>query len=298
MRALVALADGENRNLAVPWSAKRVGQESALSQGAPEPRLGKLTKAAGANRSRFDKTGHRVNRFWTRIMLTGALSACALAARADDAFRLLQIDGHVVKWGAPVLGEGATVSYAVINGPSKITGNVNCLRVTGIENLLVRSRVTRHSFDRELGAALAMWQSAANVHFVPARRASSADIVFTAEAIPDGIAYADVALGPGARNVSSLKRGIVCLNPEIRWRAASENSASAAAIDLRYTLAHEIGHVLGLDHPGPEGELMSFEYGSHSDVLKAGDIAGIATLYGRRGEVPVLALNSRAPSVR
>ncbi|HLJ52684.1 MAG TPA: matrixin family metalloprotease [Rhizomicrobium sp.] len=237
-------------------------------------------------------------------MLAGALSACALAARADDAFRLLQIDGHVVKWGAPVLGQGATVTYAVIDGPSEIAGNVNCLRIKGIATLLAGSRVTRLSFERELSAALAMWQAAANIRFAPARRALTANIVFAAEAMPDGIAYADVALATGQRDVKSLKRGIVCLNPQIHWRAARKSQtgaadASAAAVDLRYTLAHEIGHVLGLDHPGPEGELMSFEYGSHNiDSLRPGDIAGIATLYGRRGDVPVLALNNRLPSVR
>jgi hypothetical protein len=232
-------------------------------------------------------------------MLAAAFSACALAAHADDAFRLLQIDGHNVKWGAPVLGQGATVSYAVINGTSKITGTVNCLHVTGIEGLLTRSHVTRRSFDRELSLALAMWQSAANIRFVPAKRASAANVVFTAEAMPDGIAYADVALGVGERGVSSLRRAIVCLNPQIRWRATTKSTnAPDEGVDLRYTLAHEIGHVLGLDHPGPEGELMSFEYGSHVDALGPGDVAGIATLYGRRSEVPVLALNSRPSSDR
>jgi len=232
-------------------------------------------------------------------MMAAALATCVAAARADDAFRLLQIDGHSVKWGAPVLGQGATISYAVVNGPSKITGNVNCLHITGIKALLARSQMTRRAFDHELAAALALWQSAANVRFVPAKRVAKADIVFSAEAQPDGIGYADVALtGSGERNVSSLKRGIVCLNPEIRWKSNSGSAhESDAGAQLRYALAQEIGHVIGLDHPGHEGELMSFEYGSHFDGLKPGDMAGIAALYGRR-TVPVLALASRSPSVR
>jgi predicted Zn-dependent protease len=160
-------------------------------------------------------------------------------------------------------------------------------------------------FDSELAAALAMWQSAANIRFIVAKRASTADIVFSTETEPDGIAYADVTLGSGEQSVSRLTRGIVCLNPELRWSVwrttkvglGTENK-SDKGVHLRYTLAHEIGHVLGLDHPGPEGELMSFEYGSHFDGLRPGDVAGIATLYGRRSLVPVLALNSRSASVR
>jgi len=236
-------------------------------------------------------------------MMAAALLACIAAARADDAFRLLQIDGHIVKWGTPVLGQGATISYAVINGPSKIKGSVNCLHVTGIEALLARSQLTRRSFDHELAAALTMWQSAANIRFVVAKRAAKADIVFAAEAQPDGIGYADVALAAtGERNVTRLRRGIVCLNPALRWSAAPGSDAGAQESDpglhLRYALAHEIGHVLGLDHPGPKGELMSFEYGSGFSGLKPGDMAGIAMLYGRRSPVPVLALASRSPAVR
>jgi predicted Zn-dependent protease len=211
-----------------------------------------------------------------------------------------------VKWGAPILGQGATVSYAVARGDSKIAGNINCLQVTGIEGLLARSHVARQQFDRELAEALSMWQAAANIRFVRAKRMSTADILISAQAVPEGIAYADVTLdGVVERGVSRVKRGLVCLNPDIRWSTArsqtSESGAEAESregVRLRYALAHEIGHVLGLDHPGPEGELMSFEYGSHFEGLKPGDIAGITTLYGRRSSVPGLALNSRSTPVR
>lgn len=244
-----------------------------------------------------------MSRLFAWTLVVGAICACSTLARAGDGFRLLQIDGRAVKWGEPLLGKGATITYAVISGPNAIRGSVNCIRVAGIEPLLLRSQVTRRDFDRELAGALAMWQSVANVRFHPVRRAETANIVFASEAEPDGIAFADVAFDAAQEGtVSRLKKGIVCLNPSVRWSSERSESDHAGGANgtyrLRYTLAHEIGHVLGLDHPGPEGELMSFEYGSKFDGLKQGDIAGIGVLYGRRSQIPVLALNNKAVPVR
>lgn len=231
-----------------------------------------------------------------------ALFGGSAVVRADDGFRLLQIDGRDVKWGEPTLGKGATITYAVIGGPNTIRGNVNCVHVAGIGPILQHSQVTRRDFDRELSGALAMWQTVAKVRFRPVKQAAAANIVFASEVEPDGIAFADVAFDVSKQGtVNRLKKGIVCLNPSVRWsseRSDSGEAAGAGTYRLRYTLAHEIGHVLGLDHPGPQGELMSFEYGSKLDGLKQGDIAGIGVLYGRRSQIPVLALNNKADSVR
>jgi hypothetical protein len=232
--------------------------------------------------------------------------AGAAAANADSDFRLLQIDGHHVKWGAPILGKGATITYAVVTAPSAISGSVNCLHISAVGRLLKRSHVTRKLFDRELAGALQMWQSAANLRFVPAKSVGKADIVFGAEADSGGIAFADVAFDRASVSVvSPLKRGIVCLNPDIQWSVTHDlkynstpGSAQRDTYRLRYTLAHEIGHVLGLDHPGPDGELMSFEYGQKLDGLGKGDISGITTLYGRRSAIPVIALNSKSAADR
>ena len=227
-------------------------------------------------------------------------------ANADSDFRLLRIDGHTLKWGEPSLGKGATITYAVLTRPSAISGTVNCLHNAAIGGLLSRSHMTRKRFDRELAGALAMWQSSADLRFVPAKSVRDADILFSAEAEAAGIAFADVTFDSSSlRTVSRLKRGIVCLNPTVRWSTAHEprddsttGGSEHTGYRLRYTLAHEIGHVLGLDHPGPEGELMSFEYGQERDGLGQGDVAGITLLYGRRSAVRELALNSKSGPVR
>ena len=249
------------------------------------------------------ETGTLVDRPIAWFLAVVAFCAGLATARADDGFRLLQIDGRDVKWGEPVLGKGANITYAVVSGQSAITGKVNCLRVGGIEPLISRSHLTRQVFERELEGALAMWQSVANVRFHAARRASTADIVIATEGTPEGIAYADVAFDvPKQGSISRLRKGIVCLNPRVQWTGGRSEPGAAGSVGqeyrLLYTLAHELGHVLGLDHPGPQGELMSFEYASKFEGLKQGDIAGIGVLYGRRIPVPVLALNSKTPSVR
>ncbi len=52
------------------------------------------------------------------------------------------------------------------------------------------------------------------------------------------------------------------------------------ALDLRTVLAHEIGHAIGLDHPGARGALMGYSNQGDIDQLMPGDVAGAVALYG------------------
>jgi hypothetical protein len=240
------------------------------------------------------------------IMILSSLVWSGGVAQAAGDYRLLKIDGHLVKWGDAALGGGATLTYSVVDGPSGFSGTHNCRRIAGIGNLLARSSTSRQVFDHELSAAFAMWEAAANLRFVAAKSADSANILISAQSLPDGVAYADVTLASSqGQPISRITKGIVCLNPNLRWTSANraaggrrDTNAPASGYKLRYTLAHEIGHVLGLDHPGPVGELMSFEYRPSIDVLQPGDVAGIAVLYGPRIPDPVLALNTKVVSTR
>jgi hypothetical protein len=207
-------------------------------------------------------------------------------AYAANGFRLLQLNGREVKWGVAKPGTGVSLTYAVLTAKASVAGIENCRATTTIIPLLARSALSRSDFDQELSAAFGMWEKAANLHFTPTRDVANADIIIGAEAVADGVGYTDVTSEslPG-QPFDRFTKGIVCLNPDLRWKVDASKSAGVGKKDqktyrLRIVLAHEIGHVLGLDHPSPHGELMAFEYDNAVSGLQPGDIAGIIELYG------------------
>jgi hypothetical protein len=230
----------------------------------------------------------RTKRLFLALFFTLVPTAEALGGDTDD-YRLLNLDGHTVKWGAPSMGAGATVTYAIATTSSSASGIENCRKTEGINELLARSHVKKRVFERALHRAFKLWSDVSDVYFVPAPAGKTADLVIAAEAVPDGIAYSDVTPKPAsATHVGTIARAIICLNPEARWTTVGHDNDSYR---LFYVLAHEIGHTIGLDHPNPSGELMSFEYSRTLQSLQPGDIAGAVSLYGTANKSP-LALNA------
>ncbi len=238
---------------------------------------------------------------WVGILAFAVFPLLWPVAYAADDFRLLQLKGREVKWGAPTPGTGASLTYAVITAKTSIAGVENCQALTSVIPLLTQSALSRSDFDQELSAAFGIWEKSANLHFTPVRDAAKADLVIGAEAVDDGVGYADVTSAslPG-RSFDRLTKGIVCLNPDLHWHVeAAQNAGSGKksqkSYRLRIVLAHEIGHVLGLDHPSPHGELMSFEYDNAMNGLQPGDVSGITELYGTpkmAGTVGAVALSA------
>lgn len=230
--------------------------------------------------------------------LFGALALLAIpcAHAADNGYLLLELDGHhAVKWGPAAMDQGATLTYAVVEDRTDVAGTVNCRTVTGIHHLLTKSHVKLSIFEHQVKDAFAMWSAEANVSFRAVPNPDSADIVIAAQADPDGIAYTDVTPTPDmGAEIGTIRKSIICLNPDQSWTDARTAGKQAArqTYRLEYVLAHEIGHALGLDHPSPKGELMSFEYNPAITSLQSGDIDGIKALYGpSKNRKGVLALN-------
>lgn len=219
------------------------------------------------------------------LVAAATLTLCADAttshAQTIGSYRPLVLDGHALKWGKPVLGTGATVTFALVETRSRFSGARNCSAMAPLDDLLSRNAIGAATFLRELDDALNAWETAANISFSSADPAV-ADILIGAQAQPRGYAFANVeydetAPGEGPRTIS---RSLVCFNPLKRWKVGFDGDLEI--YDLRYTLMHEIGHAIGLNHPLATGQLMSHKYNEAYRMLQAGDIRGAETLYGSR----------------
>lgn len=194
---------------------------------------------------------------------------------------LLKLDGAYVKWGAAKLGTGARVSYAFVQKHTRFADARNCDAMVSLEPVLERLGITPAQLRTEAVAAFAMWAEAADISFYEVDDPAHADILIGAQAAPRGRAFANVTYDRTSSDTTRpIEQALICLSPVQPWKLGF--GGNPAAYDLRYTIAHEIGHAIGLNHPGPSGQLMGFRYSEASRALQAGDIEGAVTLYGSR----------------
>jgi hypothetical protein len=204
----------------------------------------------------------------------------AVAGEAAD-FKTLRLEGNSVRWQAPANGQARTITYGVAVRDVEFAGARNCGRMTKLDALLSASQIAPATLRREVAAAFAMWEAVANIRFRQAESPDEADILIGAQAEPEGWAFANVfydALSP--EQIKPISRALICLNPERRWKVGFDGNLKA--YDLRYTIAHEVGHAIGLDHPSGSGQIMGYRYEETFQSLQAGDVAGAVVLYGKR----------------
>jgi hypothetical protein len=220
-------------------------------------------------------------------------------AAADDAvsFKTLRLEGNGVRWQLAAKGQSRVLTYAVVAQDTEFAGARNCGKMTGLDGLLAASSIAREMLRSEISAAFAMWEAAANIDFREAANAATADILIGAQLEPEGWAFANVFYDTlSSEPVKPISRALICLNPLKRWKIGFDGDLRT--YDLRYTLAHEIGHTIGLDHPNGGGEIMGYRYEERFRALQPGDIAGAVLLYGKRQPDSIRAASNPLGHVR
>jgi predicted Zn-dependent protease len=209
----------------------------------------------------------------------GAL--CASQSLCAQSFRLLVLDGSAAKWHATRADGAIVLRYAILTNSIVTPGAVNCGAMNPPGELLRRSQITPDAFQSAVTQAFARWQQAVNIIFVEVADQKLADITIGAQSAPVGHAFANVILAPrqddGLQRIGSAQ---ICLNPQRPWKIGFDGNL--ATYDLVHSIAHEIGHAIGLDHPVERGHIMSFRYHETRAGLSDGDIRGAAHVYGRR----------------
>lgn len=213
--------------------------------------------------------------------LIAALFILAPAALAgDDSYKLLKLQGHFAKWSPTQPTETTVITYAFANKIVHSKDARNCGAMQPVGQALNHSRISMDQFREEFAKATRMWEDAANIRFVKAASPQAANILIGAQVKGIGRAFTNVELAtervsPGTRRI---KHSLICLNPDMPWKVGFDGNLSA--YDLRYTLAHELGHAIGLDHPSERGSLMFYKYDETQHDLAVGDMAGAALIYG------------------
>jgi hypothetical protein len=232
------------------------------------------------------------------LAIASAATASADEKKAEPEYRLLVLDGTAVRWRGNADGRPTVLTFAFLTEPRSFVGARNCSRMLPPSAALAPSKIDIDSFRREVRAAFAMWRDAINIDFRETDDIAEAGILIGAEAEPRGRAFTNVAThGTAGGGMGRIAQSLICLNPQTRWKIGFDGDLDV--YDLRYTIAHEIGHAIGLDHPGAEGQLMSYRYVEHHRGLRPGDIAGASLLYGARGAprgVGVPVMPPRAPA--
>lgn len=191
------------------------------------------------------------------------------------------------KWGSPVMGTGATITWSLMGsgiftdgGPSTDLGT---FMPTG--------------FLTEINAAFTAWSSVADLTFVQVADGGEAfNAAGTSGDIRIGGHFFDGAGGTLAHGFFPPANGLTAAG-DIHFDTSEtwKIGFGGPGFSIFQVLAHEIGHAIGLDHTGVAASLMNPFYTEAISGPQADDIAGAQFIYGRPSQPPQVPLPAALP---
>ena len=246
-----------------------------------------------------------------RASIVVLLLASLVGARTVAADEILRVEGDIVKWPPIASGLGTVITYAALTGPYSLPSDRNTLSPDNCGVMRPFAEIVSTSVDvseetarRELRSAFAAWADVAGIRFAEVTDLDQANIIIGATNASTGRAFANLSVAGSPRSqtaakllggssddrpedfarpdkggrVAAIERAYVCLNLKMPWKVGFDGNLNV--YDLRYTLMHEIGHAIGLDHPGSSGSVMGYRYDERVRQLQTSDIAAAQRLYG------------------
>ncbi|MDE2600246.1 MAG: matrixin family metalloprotease [Rhodocyclaceae bacterium] len=181
------------------------------------------------------------------------------------------------KWGSPVMGTGATVTWSLMPTGSSCAQEFAGCTMTSFADAMPAGWLNA------VNTAFNMWSSVANLTFVQVPDDGAAFNAPTASGdIRLGLHTFDGAFGILAHGYypplnGGSAAGDIHFDVAENWKV----SFGGPGFDIVQVLAHELGHALGLDHTNVPGSLMNPFYSESFYGPQADDIAGMQHIYGR-----------------
>lgn len=211
-----------------------------------------------------------------RLISTLALSSLLLAPLTASAYVLSPTSPG--KWGSPVMGTGATVTWSLMPTGTSCTAEGAGCSITSFADAMPTGWLSA------VNSAFSAWSSVANLTFVQVADDGAAfNAGTTSGNIRLGLHAFDGAFGVLAHgyyppNNGNSAAGDIHFDIAENWKLGF----GGAGFNLFQVLAHELGHALGLNHTAVPGSLMNPYYTEAFVGPQADDIAGMQFIYGAR----------------